>query len=70
MVRTNSDGRTHARTDERTHAHAPNCSCTNYVSLTASRLDNKRGPKPRPQGKESFTVVHPFQKDKFKTLPN
>ena len=36
MARTNPDARTHART---THAHTPNWSCNNYVSLTASGLD-------------------------------
>ena len=48
-------GRTDGRTHALTHAHTRNCHCDNYVRLTASRLDKKRGILAKTEGRTGFT---------------
>ena len=61
MVRTNSDGKTHAHTQThaQTHTHTPNCYRNNYVLLIASGLDRSKIKR-----KENMYLFH----DVFKTF--
>ena len=43
MDPTNPDGRMHTHAQHTMHAYTPNLSCNNYVSLTASGLENNGG---------------------------
>ena len=48
-------GRTHRRTDARTHAHTPNQNCNNYVSLTRKRARQKQLNHDKPDLSQLYT---------------
>ena len=48
-------GRTHRRTDARTHAHTPNQNCNNYVSVTRKRAQQKQLNHDKPDLSQLYT---------------